>query len=125
MKPPVEAPTSRQSAPVDVEPEARRARAASFSPPRETKRGGRSTASSASSSTCSPAFEWPGTRPGEHERLRLRARLGEAALDEQDVETLLHEGRSRARPFLTPSRRADPDPREPFDPGSHLPPRVG
>jgi hypothetical protein len=27
--------------------------------------------------------------PGEDERLRLRARLGEASLDEEDVEALL------------------------------------
>ncbi len=31
-------------------------------------------------------------QPCEHERLRLRARLGEPALDEQDVEPLLHRG---------------------------------
>ena len=38
-------------------------RRASFSPPRETKRGPRSTSSSALSSTCSPALECPFTRP--------------------------------------------------------------
>ena len=32
----------------------------------------------------------PGNAPGEHERLRLRARLREPALHEQDVEPLLH-----------------------------------
>ena len=31
----------------------------------------------------------PGHAPGHHERLRLRARLGEPALDEQDVKPLL------------------------------------
>ena len=35
--------------------------------------------------------------PGEHERLRLRAALGETALDEQDVEPLAHAGHSRCR----------------------------
>src|SRR5205085_1513649 len=36
---------------------------ASFSPPRETYRGSRSTTSSVDSSTGSPALAWPGTRP--------------------------------------------------------------
>jgi len=31
-----------------------------------------------------------GDDPGHQERLRLRARLGEPALDEQDVDALLH-----------------------------------
>ena len=42
MKPPVDAPTSRQSRPVGSTPNASSA-CASFSPPRETNRGGRST----------------------------------------------------------------------------------
>ena len=33
-----------------------------------------------------------GDEPGEHERLRLRARLREPALDEEHVEALLHAG---------------------------------
>ena len=36
---------------------------ASFSPPRETKRGGRSTSSSTASSSCVPGLSYPGTSP--------------------------------------------------------------
>src|SRR5205807_954281 len=36
---------------------------ASFSPPRETYRGGRSTSNSELSSTCVPGLSYPGTRP--------------------------------------------------------------
>ena len=53
MKPPVEAPTSRQVRPAGSTPKASRA-PSSFSPPRETKRGGISTAMSTSASTRSP-----------------------------------------------------------------------
>ena len=35
-----------------------------------------------------------GDEAGQHERLRLRARLREAALDEEDIEALLHRGSS-------------------------------
>jgi hypothetical protein len=37
-----------------------------------------------------PGFGEAGHPPGHHERLRLRARLGQAALDEQHVEALFH-----------------------------------
>src|SRR5581483_2660096 len=62
VNPPVEAPTSRQSSPAGSTSSASSA-CASFSAPRETNRAGRSTASSAVSSTCSPALAWPGTSP--------------------------------------------------------------
>ncbi len=39
-----------------------------------------------------------GDAAGKHERLRLGARLGEAALHEQDVEPLLHEEKGNPRP---------------------------
>ena len=42
--------------------------------------------------------------PGEHERLRLRARLREPALDHEDVEPLLHGGRR------APTRRSSARP---------------
>ena len=37
-----------------------------------------------------PRLRVPRDAAGQHERLRLRARLGEAALHEEDVEPLLH-----------------------------------
>ena len=39
----------------------------------------------------------PWNAPSEHECLRLRARLGEPALHEQDVEPLLHRGKGSSR----------------------------
>ncbi len=89
MKPPVEAPRSRQSLPAGSTPSASSA-CASFSPPRETNRGGRSTWSSASSATCCPGLSIAGHEPGDDERLRLGAALREPALHEQDVEPLAH-----------------------------------
>ncbi len=62
VKPPVEAPTSTQSRPTTSTSNASSA-FCSFSPPRETKRGGRSTSSAASSATCSPGLSCPGTSP--------------------------------------------------------------
>jgi len=50
VKPPVEAPTSRQSRPATSSSRTDRA-CSSFSPPRETNRGGRSTETAAASST--------------------------------------------------------------------------
>ena len=84
----VEAPRSRQSLPLGSTPSASRA-CASFSPPRETNRGGRSTSSATSSRDLLPGLFEPGHEPGENERLRLRAALGEPALHEHDVEALL------------------------------------
>src|SRR5215210_871216 len=60
--PPVEAPMSRQSRPATSRRSVSRAWL-SFSPPRETKRGGTSTATSTESSTWVPGFSKPGTRP--------------------------------------------------------------
>src|SRR5205807_3212373 len=40
-----------------------------------------------------PGLVEPRHAPREHERLRLRATLGEPALDEQDVQPLLHPGK--------------------------------
>src|SRR5581483_9481841 len=82
VKPPVEAPTSRQSRPATSTPSASRA-LASFSPPREAKRRPSSTISSASSATSWPGFTSLGplgpsrTRPARIEAaasLRERAR---------------------------------------------------
>ena len=57
-----------------------------------------------SSSTCSPGFAWPGHEAGHHERLRLGAALGEAALDEQDVEPLpRHDVRAASRATISAS----------------------
>ena len=88
-EPPVEAPRSRQSFPAGSTPRASSA-CASFSPPRETNRGGRSTASSTSSRPAGRLSN-PGTSP--------RARVPEpgrgsprAALHEHDVEALLVQG---------------------------------
>ena len=96
MKPPVEAPTSIASRPSSSTFSSVRA-FASFSPPRETKRGGRSTASSASSAHLVPGLVVAGDEPGEHERLSLRAALRQPALDEQDVEALLHPSKGSRR----------------------------
>ena len=91
MKPPVEAPRSTQSLPLGSTPSASRA-CASFSPPRETNRGGRSTSSATSSRDLLPRLVEAGHEAREHERLRLRPALGEPALHEHDVEALLGHG---------------------------------
>ena len=89
MKPPVEAPTSRQSAPGGVDAErverVRELLAAARDEPRrpldlELDR----------LVHLLPGLVVARHEPGEHERLRLRAALREAALHEQDVEPLLH-----------------------------------
>ena len=89
MKPPVEAPTSRQSSPAgSIAERVERVREL-LAPARDEPR---------------PALdhELDGLvdllarlrvarhEPGEDQRLRLRAALGEPALDEQHVESLLH-----------------------------------
>ena len=76
MKPPVEAPTSRQSRPATSIASASSA-FSSFSPPRETYRGGSLTSSSASSATSWLGFSASGpSRP-----IRTRpARTDSAAL---------------------------------------------
>ncbi len=91
MKPPVDAPTSRQRRPAGSMPNASSA-LASFTPPRETNSGRSSTATTASSAT-----SWPGlaarspalpsrTSPASTAAAALRAGLEEAALREQRVE---------------------------------------
>ena len=95
MKPPVEAPTSRQSRPAGSTPNASSAWA-SFSPPRETNRG---PALDARARPPRPPARRPSSaraRARRGQRLRLRAALREPALDEEDVESLLHAGLGRA-----------------------------
>ena len=51
------------------------------------------------SSTCSPGFECPGTSPAITSACACARALGQAALDEEDVEALLgHDGRAAASP---------------------------
>ena len=89
MKPPVEAPTSTQSRPAGSTPSPS-SPCASFSPPRETYGGGRSTVELGVLVHLVAGLVVAVDEAGDHERLRLRARLREPALDEEDVETLLH-----------------------------------
>ncbi len=88
MNPPVDAPTSRQSRPATSTPNASSA-FASLCPARETYGGGATTSSSMSSANLLAWFRVPGHEPGQDERLGLRARLGETALDQHDVKPLL------------------------------------
>ena len=93
MKPPVDAPTSAQSRPVTSTCSASSA-FWSFSPPRETKRGGRADLEHGVVSDLLSRLVVTADEPGEHERLCLRARLRQSALDEHHVESLLrHEAR--------------------------------
>ena len=93
MKPPVEAPTSRQSRPVTSIPSSSSA-LASFSPPRETKRARSATISSASGSTSSLGFSATGpsaptrTSPARTEAGRGRARREQAPLGKNRVDSL-------------------------------------
>ena len=84
MKPPVDAPTSRQSRPVTSIPNASSA-FASLCPARETYGGGASTSQLDRLVELLARLRVPGHAAGHDERLRLRARLREPALDEQDV----------------------------------------
>ena len=63
---------------------------ASFSPPRETKRGGRVDRELGVVGDLVAGLVVAGNEAREHERLGLRAALRQPALDEQDVEPLLH-----------------------------------
>ena len=87
MKPPVEAPTSAQSRPSTSTANAANA-VASFSPPRETNGGGRSTRSSTVGVHLLARLVVPLNEPREDERLSLAPRLGQTPLHEEDVEPL-------------------------------------
>ena len=91
MNPPVEAPTSRQSRPAGSTPKASSA-CASFSPPRETKRGAALDLELGRLVHLLAGLRVPGDEACEHERLRLGAALREAPFDEQDVQPLLRHG---------------------------------
>ncbi len=104
MKPPVEAPTSTQSRPAGSTPSPS-SPCASFSPPRETYGGGRSTVELGVLLDLLAGLVVAVDEAGEHERLRLRPRLREATFDEEDVEALLQAVRT-ASPS-TMSRRTD------------------
>ena len=91
MKPPVEAPTSRQSRPLGSTPVAPSA-FASFSPPRETYRAALRDHELDVLVQLLAGLRVPRHEPGEDERLGLRAALRQPTLDEQDVEALLAHG---------------------------------
>ena len=88
MKPPVDAPTSRQSRPVTSIAKASSA-FASLCPARETYGGGALDLEVRSLVDLLARFRVARHASGHDERLRLRARLREPALDEQDVKPLL------------------------------------
>ena len=102
MKPPVEAPTSTQSRPAGSTPSPS-SPCASFSPPRETYGGGALDRELGVLVHLVAGLVVPVDEAGEHECLRLRPRLGEPALDEQDVEALLH---ARVTRLCRPARRS-------------------
>ena len=89
MKPPVDAPTSRQSRPAGSTP-SRSSPCASFSPPRETYGGAALDAQLGVLVDLLARLVVAGHEAGHDERLRLRARLREPALDEEHVDPLLH-----------------------------------
>ena len=91
MKPPVEAPTSRQSRPLGSTPVASSA-LASFSPPRETYRAALRDRELDVLVQLLAGLRVPRHEPGEDERLRLGAALRQPTLDEQDVQALLGHG---------------------------------
>ena len=102
MNPPVEAPTSRQSLPAGSTASTSSAWA-SFSPPRETKRGGRSTSSCDGLVELGPRLVVSRNQPGDHECLSLSPRLGQPALDEQDYPVASSQPESRAMPVIRPA----------------------
>ena len=92
MKPPVDAPTSRQSRPAGSTPSASRR-------VRELVAAARDVRRRLLDRELAPlvhllaGLRVAADEAGHHERLRLRAALGEPALDEEDVEALAHERR--------------------------------
>ena len=87
VNPPVDAPRSRQSSPAGSTPNASSA-FASLCPRARRTAAAASTSSSARLVDLLARLGVARDEPGHHERLRLRPALGQAALDEQDVEAL-------------------------------------
>ena len=98
MKPPVEAPRSRQSLPLGSTPSASRA-CASFSPAARDESRRPLDLERDVVADLLPRLVEPGHEACEHERLRLRPALGEPALHEHDVEALL--GHGETMPIVT------------------------
>jgi hypothetical protein len=88
VNPPVEAPTSRQSRPTGSTPKASSA-CASFSPPRETKRGPPLDLELGRLVHLLAGLRVPRDEACEDDRLRLGPALRQAPFDEQDVQSLL------------------------------------
>ena len=101
MKPPVEAPRSRQSSPAGSTPNASSAFASLCAGARDVRRRRARPRAARVSSTCSPGFECPGTSPAMTSACACAAALGEAALDEQDVEPLAWSRRCARRAAAT------------------------
>ena len=91
MKPPVDAPTSSAVEPADVDPE-RVERVRELVPGARDVRRRRLDLERRVLVDLLARLRVARHAPRHHERLRLRARLGEPALDEQDVKPLLHAG---------------------------------
>ena len=103
MKPPVDAPTSRQSSPAGSTPK-RVERVRELLAAARDVRGAALDRELRGLVDLLARLVVAGHEPGHHERLRLRARLREAALDEEDVEALLrHRGSSQTAEPLTGS----------------------
>ena len=89
VKPPVEAPTSSASRPAGSTPSSSRA-CASLSPPRDTNLGGCFDDELRRFVHLLAGLLVAVDEARHHERLRLRAALGEPALDEEDIQALAH-----------------------------------
>ena len=88
MKPPVEAPTSRQSSPATSSPKASSACGELLAAARDEAGAGGDLELRALVDLLA-RLRMSLHAAGEHERLRLRAALGQPALDEQHVQALL------------------------------------
>ena len=89
MKPPVDAPTSRQRKPSGDRSEGLERVLELLTAAGDVARGPLDDEVGVLVNLLSRLL-MPGNSPGEHKRLRLRAGLGEPALHQQDVEPLLH-----------------------------------
>ena len=89
MKPPVDAPTSTQSRPATSTSSASSAFCELLASARDEARRSLHLELGVVSDLLARLVV-AADEPGEHERLRLRARLRQPALDEQHVEALLH-----------------------------------